>query len=355
MPKIDSKELSALLNSLSKLRADIANQLIMAEQAAMELIETQELAGAAWQNTKQYFTLYPLVTKGIWNGLGVLIKVLQQYIMSFETEVGASGRRLDSEGLQEFQNRLNLVHVRKQKMLEQFTNFSFADIFGEAMIQEVNDCQADELRQKVEILVKYREFELAHANDFNDIKESFINLNTGLTKMALEKGVGNPKFGYAPGLMKEAACFKNIERLNQKQATYELITYPEGKQQWYNVYRNGVLDDSLSDKYRLLLTDEEIRCFFTSKGNLSLLGLVSYKIGIDSVTGNKVFFSEWRQKGFWLALDQLTVSQMTQIIQNIRLNQGALEGLELTNEEFTIFSHLIKLGNYTIVKNHHEM
>lgn len=354
MSRIDTNELSNVLNYLNRLRTELASPLVVAEKAAIELIESQELDGKAWQNTKQYFSVYPTVIQGVWNCLGKLINILNQYITAFETEVGNANKRLDTDELQELQNRLNFLNKRKQEMLQQFNSIPFSRFFNNPIPQQINKIQMDNLHKRVEILIKYREFELAHANDFEEITRLFILLNEGLTEMALQKGVGNPKFGYAPKNYEEAAWLKPVEEVNKKQPTYELIEYTDGTTQHYEIYRNMVFDQELSMKYQELIQDKNIRELALTGKELFIIDPDYIPLGMNIVTGEAIHFEEWLKTGFWLALRALSTKQIIQIAKNIKGNRKILDGVELTKKELKLFRQGESLGDYKMIVENRE-
>lgn len=349
MPRIDSNELSNMLQSLNQMRINISEQLISAENVAVELIETQELAGSAWQNTKEYFSVYPPVTKGVWNSLGILAETLSNYLLSFETEVGSVDKRLDSDELQELQDRLNRLDQQKQELLQQFTAFPFVTVLGDEIMQQINNMQIDTIHKKVDILEKYREFELTHANDFEEIKKQFISLNEGLTQMALQKGVGNPKFGYAPRRSEGMGWLHQIEKFNEKQPQYELIE-EQSTDVAYKVYHNGVLNVELSRKYQELMSEEKIKSLFDMKKEMFMKDPNHFVLGLEKASNEEISFEEWRENDFWIALDKLTVAQMDKIINNIKSGKKILDDLELTEEELKTFENLDDVGNYTLTE-----
>ncbi|MBP2097299.1 T7SS effector LXG polymorphic toxin [Enterococcus rivorum] len=354
MTRIDASELSIMLNSLKKLRAELAPLLMTTGKVVDELLEAQELDGQAWQNTKQYFSAYPSVIQGVWNCLGTLIKVLNEYVTSFEIEVGAVDKRLDSEELQELQDRLNLLNRRKQEMLQQFNGFPFVQLLDNPVLQQINTLQMNSLHKSVEILTKYREFELAHANDFEEVKRLLAILNEGLTEMALQKGVGNPKFGYAPRRYKEVPWLKKIETFNEKQPVYELIDYKEGengKNTHFKIYYNGVLDQELSEKSQELMSNKVIRELSLIGKEMFIRNPYHFRLGKESVLGQEIHFEEWLQTTFWPAFRMLSTDQILQIATNFKEKKDILDDVELTKKELKLFQDLEIVGNYILIED----
>lgn len=353
MVKIDFSELSEVANSINNAVMTVESSMSTVKSGANDLINTTALDSPAWTNTKNYFQTYPVLSEGIMNSTMTLSETLTSYLSSFQSEVGSPKNQLDTDKLQEMQDKLTGIHASRKSLIDSMAKAEDYVLSNLSNRLGGLDSSADYFTKEIEILTKYEAFEAAHSGDFDGIQSTIGELKTGMSQVSNMKHF-NPIHGYRHVDYKNANWFKNVSKFNSEQPETRVVAYTRGGQHpytMYRVYRNGVHDKELSEKYTQILFEEGLTEMMHMVGEFSgVYDGVRFFIGIDPVTGEKVTLEEWMQAGFWTALELLSAAKMIDMLKNIKLNKKLLNGIALTEDELKLFSKLDDLGAYKTIE-----
>lgn len=353
MPKIDYAELSAVANSVNGAVIQMSESLENVKSGANDLINTSELVSPAWNNTKNYFRTYPVISEGIWNSAMTVSETLTSYLSAFQSEVGSPKNQLDTDKLEELQSKLTAIHTNRRNLIESMSKAEDYVLSNLSNRLGGLDSSVEYFTKEIEVLNKYKNFEASHGNDFDSVKGTISELKTGMSQISTQKHF-NPIQGYAPVNYQKMDWYNKVSVFNSEQPETRVVEYTRGGQHpitVYKVYKNGVHDKELSDKYTQIMLEKGLEQLMHMAGELSgVYDGYRFFVGKDPITGENITLEEWLQAGFWTALELLSAAKMIDMLNNIKLNKKLLNGIALTEDELRLFSKMDDLGAYKTIE-----
>ncbi|WP_321389036.1 pre-toxin TG domain-containing protein [uncultured Enterococcus sp.] len=354
MVKIDFSELSAVANSINNAVMMMSDSFESVKSGASDLIGTSELDSPAWSNTKNYFQTYPVLGDGIWNSAMTVSETLTSYLSAFQSEVGSPKNQLDSDKLQEMQDKLTGIQASRKNLIESMSKAEDYALSNLSNRLSGLDSSAEYFTKEIEILTKYVAFEAAHSSDFSDIQSTIGELKIGMTQISQSKNF-NPIKGYARVSYDKMDWYNKVSVFNSEQPEVRYVVVENTPGQYpshlYKVYKNGVVDKDLTAKFSEIMQDKAIKEMINLAGELSgVYDAYRVIVGKDPVTGKDVTFEEWWAAAFWTALEVVSAAKMLDMLNNIRLNKKLLNGISLTEDELRLFSKMENLGDYKTIE-----
>ncbi|MBL1225128.1 pre-toxin TG domain-containing protein [Enterococcus sp. BWR-S5] len=358
MVKIDFSELSAVANSINGAVMSMSDSFESVKSGANDLVHTSSLDSPAWSNTKNYFQTYPVLGDGIWNSAMTVSETLTSYLSAFQSEVGSPKNQLDSDKLQEMQDKLTGIQTSRKNLLESMSKAEDYVLSNLSNRLSGLDSSAEYFTKEIEILTKYIAFEAAHSGDFNDIQSTIGELKIGMTQISQSKNF-HPIKGYARLNYNKMDWYNKVSVFNSEQPEVRMVKFThDGIEPFpqYKIYNNGVLNQEATDKFNKIMMEKDLEFLIDFVGEVSgVYDGVRFFIGIDPITGEKVTLEEWMKAGFWTALELLSAAKMIDILKNIKLNKKLLSGVSLTEDELRLFSKMGDLGDYKIIEKADDM
>ncbi|MBP1047150.1 DNA/RNA non-specific endonuclease [Enterococcus sp. BWM-S5] len=355
MPKIDFAELSAVANSINGAVMDVTDSLNNVKEGANDLVETSELDSNAWSSAKNYFQTYPVLADGIWNSAMTVSETLSTYLTAFQSEVGSPKNQLDTDKLEEMQSKLTSIQSSRRNLIESMSKAEDYVLSNLSNRLSGLDTSAEYFTKEIEVLTKYKDFEAGHANDFDDVQSTIGELKAGMTQISTRKNF-DPIRGYAQINYKAADWFTKVSEFNSNQPECRIVFHTidihgKDKSVTLKVYKNGVVDEELTEKTMWLFLQEDLIDLLNVAGEVSgVYDGYRFFVGKDPVTGESISFEKWMEAGFWTALEVLSAAKMLDMLKNIKLNKKLLNGIALTEDELRLFAKLDDLGAYKTIE-----
>ncbi|MBC1921989.1 pre-toxin TG domain-containing protein [Listeria grayi] len=349
MPKIDYHELNSLSLLLQQARLDVLSDCEQYEHTLQSFSSDTSLSGKSWDNAKTHAEHVAPVAKGLANALAQTGEVFRNYLSSFQSEVGSPKNRLDTDKLQELNDRLKQTRNNKKAVLQQIEklkNFPSNQIMGNSGSSYAIsgfDSAIGTINKDIEILEKYRDFEAAHAKDFAEVLLAFDAVKTGLKAIA-NGDTFTSSSGYQVTNMAKETWMTTLTAYNKKQPKthteyvkrYQVVTDENGITKTYvvyEIYTNGEYDYLQSQKVAELMQEARME-----KGKEFLLEVTSVNDfirtfkGVDPITGEKLSSQE---RGFAALMSFLTVvsaATAIKMLKNARRGSKLMKEVDVAGE-----------------------
>lgn len=349
MPKIDYNELNGIALLLQQARLEILSDCESYEQNLHEFSSDTGLSGKSWSNAKKHAENVAPVVKALANALSQTGEVFSSYLSSFQSEVGSPKNRLDTDKLQELNDRLKQTRASKKAVLQQIEklkNFPSNQIMGNSGSSYASsgfDNAIGTINKDIEILEKYRSFEAAHARDFAEVLQAFEAIQSGLKAISSGDTFSSDS-GYQTKNMQKEAWMTTLATYNERQPKthteyvkrYQVVTDENGLTKTfvvYEVYTNGEYDYLKSQKVAELMQEAQME-----KGKEFLLEITSVNDfirtfkGVDPITGEKLSSQE---RGFAALMTFITVvsaGTAVKMLKNARRGATLMKDVDVAGE-----------------------
>lgn len=349
MPKIDYSELNGMALLLQQARLEILANCGHYEQNLHEFSSDTDLSGKSWSNAKKHAENVAPVVKALANALSQTGEVFSNYLSSFQSEVGSPKNRLDTDKLQELNDRLKQTRASKKAVLQQIEklkDFPSNQIMGSSGSDYAIlafDSAMGTMHRDIEILEKYRSFETAHAQDFAEVLHAFEAIQSGLK--AINAGdTFSSGSGYKTKNMQKAAWMTSLTAYNNKQPKthteyvkrYRTVTDENGITKTfvvYDTYTNGEYDFFKSQQVAELMQEAQME-----KGKEFLLEITSVNDfirtfkGVDPITGEKLSSQERGFAALMVFLTAVSAGTALKILKNARRGATLMKDVDVAGE-----------------------
>lgn len=368
MPKIDYSELNGVALLLQQARLEILANCGHYEQNLHEFSSDTDLSGKSWSNAKKHAENVAPVVKALANALSQTGEVFSNYLSSFQSEVGSPKNRLDTDKLQELNDRLKQTRASKKAVLQQIEklkDFPSNQIMGSSGSDYAIlafDKAMGTMHRDIEILEKYRSFEATHARDFAEVLQAFEAIQSGLK--AINAGdTFSSGSGYKTKNMQKEAWMTILATYNERQPKthteyvkrYQVVTDENGLTKTfvvYEIYTNGEYDYLKSQKVAELMQEAQME-----KGKEFLLEITSVNDfirtfkGVDPITGEKLSSQE---RGFAALMAFITVvsaGTAVKMLKNARRGATLMKDVDVADEVSKIEGKVGKIHGANKVKS----
>lgn len=337
MPKIDRSELAKIQTSVQSERIEILQNFQQYSQDIEKFTNETALESSAWNSAKNYVAPYKDVAKGMYNLLADFGETLGNYMSSFEAEVGSPDNQLDTDHLQDLQNRLSRLQQQKTDLMARISGFLPAEIIGGYGVM-FKELQIDQTQKKVDILEKYAQFEASHGGDFAQLVLVSANLKSALSALG-KSGNFNQKTGqYIAVDYSKSDWYNKVTKYNKNapeermEVVPELIGMSAGQAQYrYLVYIDGKYSAKATANYEWVRMQKGLKQGAMIAGEVTPYSDLYRLIwGTDPWTGNKINRAE---SAAYLSLWLLPEAKFIECVTQIKAGNHLLNGVQLTEKE----------------------
>ncbi|CAD5899479.1 conserved hypothetical protein [Carnobacterium maltaromaticum] len=214
MTKMDIGEYKHLLSQMKELKLTLGLSFTGTNGTIEEFSGDTKLKGVAWSSTKSYFSAgYTPMLDGLSDVFYTAITTLENFIRAFESEVTASGVKLDLDHLEDLQRRRDELQREKTNWLHQIAEQA-SKIPGLGHL--FDDYSVLQAEKKVQLMEDFRDFIHRHDSDFSELNGLIEQVLLGLEELGKQRSFNGDKQGYSPINFMNLNWSKNLASYHKK-------------------------------------------------------------------------------------------------------------------------------------------
>ncbi|MGX7417310.1 LXG domain-containing protein [Carnobacterium gallinarum] len=214
MTKMDIGEYKYLLSQMKELKLTLGLSFTGTNGTIEEFSGDTKLKGVAWSSTKSYFSAgYTPMLDGLSDVFYTAITTLENFIRAFESEVTASGVKLDLDHLEDLQRRRDELQREKTNWLHQIAEQA-SKIPGLGHL--FDDYSVLQAEKKVQLMEDFRDFIHRHDSDFSELNGLIEQVLLGLEELGKQRSFNGDKQGYSPINFMNLSWSKNLDSYHKK-------------------------------------------------------------------------------------------------------------------------------------------
>ena len=207
MTKMDIGEYKHILSQMKELKLTLGLSFTGTNATIEEFAGDTKLKGVAWSSTKSYFSVgYTPMLDGLSDVFYTAITTLENFIRAFESEVTASGVKLDLDHLQDLQRRRDELQREKTNWLHQIAEQA-SKIPGLGHL--FDDYSVLQAEKKVQLMEDFRDFIHRHDSDFSELNGLIEQVLLGLEELGKQRS-------YSPINFMNLNWSKNLDSYHKK-------------------------------------------------------------------------------------------------------------------------------------------
>lgn len=211
---MDIGEYKHLLSQMKELKLTLGLSFTGTNGTIEEFSGDTKLKGVAWSSTKSYFSAgYTPMLDGLSDVFYTAITTLENFIRAFESEVTASGVKLDLDHLQDLQRRRDELQREKTNWLHQIAEQA-SKIPGLGHL--FDDYSVLQAEKKVQLMEDFRDFIHRHDSDFSELNGLIEQVLLGLEELGKQRSFNGDKQGYSPINFMNLNWSKNLASYHEK-------------------------------------------------------------------------------------------------------------------------------------------
>lgn len=211
---MDIGEYKHLLDQMKELKLTLGVSFTGTNGTIEEFSGDSKLKGVAWSSTKSYFSVgYTPMLDGLSDIFYTAITTLENFIRAFESEVTASGVKLDLDHLQDLQRRRDELQREKTNWLHQIAEQA-SKIPGLGHL--FDDYSVLQAEKKVQLMEDFRDFIHRHDSDFSELNGMIEQVLLGLEELGKQRSFNGDKQGYSPINFMNLSWSKNLDSYHEK-------------------------------------------------------------------------------------------------------------------------------------------
>lgn len=211
---MDIGEYKHILSQMKELKLTLGLSFTGTNATIEEFAGDTKLKGVAWSSTKSYFSVgYTPMLDGLSDVFYTAITTLENFIRAFESEVTASGVKLDLDHLQDLQRRRDELQREKTNWLHQIAEQA-SKIPGLGHL--FDDYSVLQAEKKVQLMEDFRDFIHRHDSDFSELNGLIEQVLLGLEELGKQRSFNGDKQGYSPINFMNLNWSKNLDSYHKK-------------------------------------------------------------------------------------------------------------------------------------------
>lgn len=211
---MDIGEYKHLLSQMKELKLTLGLSFTGTNGTIEEFSGDTKLKGVAWTSTKSYFSAgYTPMLDGLSDVFYTAITTLENFIRAFESEVTASGVKLDLDHLEDLQRRRDELQREKTNWLHQIAEQA-SKIPGLGHL--FDDYSVLQAEKKVQLMEDFRDFVHRHDSDFSELNGLIEQVLLGLEELGKQRSFNGDKQGYSPINFMNLNWSKNLDSYHEK-------------------------------------------------------------------------------------------------------------------------------------------